>query len=294
MPAPTYAYSGGRVICKFGGKPWPGTATNMTQLDLNDGSAWTLLGLPVIEGAKSLNLAAIRYRHRSKVLGRDTGPKSLEIEVAYSESGGGTSVQAAKAKLTQAGLQYLTFDNATQIEAELAGDPVPILERGFPAWTWLMLLEFLCPEPFARDISATTPTPTALSGSTGGSTTSFNVAYPGGVFCEPTFTLDIPITNAVAIASLVLKNTLADPDQVLTLLFNPALAASTHWVLTINSETAKVTDAAGKEYEWSGTFPLLLPAGGANNTFQAILTTASGTSSGVTLAPSYYSRWEVA
>lgn len=131
----------------------------------------------------------------------------------------------------------------------------------------------------------------ALSGSAAGVTTSFTLPYPGTAWTEPTYQLNVPNTNTAVITQLVLTNTQRSPAQALTINFpNGGLAASTAYTLTIDTVNFTVTDQNGTKYDFTGSFPFLYPSATA---FTAKLTTASGTTTGVTLDTSWRTRWSL-
>jgi hypothetical protein len=225
--------------------------------------------------------------------------KKIELPMVYYEGtnlgGAGLPIAAVKAQLLTAGTQNLTFDNATQIPARLAsfGKPVFVSGRNFPPWLWQTTLSFVCPTPIAQDIASTTPvgSPFAISGNTSGSVTNFNITYAGAFRTQPTYTLTIPVGNGVPIVSFVLANTMS--GEALTIIFPGNLAASTAYTITINSQAFTVVDGGGNAYDFSGSFPNVYGPPTQVNTMRGTLTTASGTSTGVTLGVSFFNSWEM-
>jgi hypothetical protein len=66
-----------------------------------------------------------------------------------------------------------------------------------------------------------------------------------------------------------------------------------HTVITIDCAAKTATDGAGNFYDTTGSFPMLYGPAGQVNTFTTIVTPASGSSSGLTVAHSHYPRWRI-
>lgn len=131
-----------------------------------------------------------------------------------------------------------------------------------------------------------------VAGSTGGTANSFTIGYPGSVWTEPKWQLNIPNTNTVAITQLILKNTMS--GETLTINFpGSGLAANTAWTITIDAAACTVTDQNGAQYDTTGGFPKLYGPAGQSNPITATLTCASGTTTGVTLDSLWSNRWEI-
>jgi hypothetical protein len=267
----------------------------MTQVSLNDGVSWFLYP-PVIDNSNRVVISAQQtWLGKGVFLADDYNLKKFMLPVVYYEGGTSTPLAAVKAQLFQAGTQNLTFDNLTQTQVRLGsfGEPSMVPGRFFAPWLWMTTLEFLAPTPFAQDIASTTPagSPFALTGSVAGSTTSFSVTYAGSVRTEPTYTLTVPVGNGVPIVSLVLTNTMA--GEGLTIVFPGNLAASTAYSITINTAAFSIVDGSGNNYDFTGSFPRIYGPPTQVNTFTAKLTTASGTSTGVTLGINFFNTWEI-
>lgn len=283
MPQP--AITGVPLTCKFGSLPLPNGQGNMTQVNLNDLAKWFWQDFAFDDDFIQLTPAQLAWRGRGVVVGRDRGPRVLSLPMRFVEASAG-DFGAAKAVLTEAGQQQLTFDNSTAIVANLRAIKGEQLVKRYAPYQWDCTLEFFCPEPVFRDISATTLSPQAL---TSGSPTAFNVTYAGSVFTEPVWTLTIPVGNTAPIASFVLANTMS--GEGLTILFPGNLAGSTAWTITIDAAAQTVSNAAGTQFDFSGSFPLLHGPTGQVNAMNATLTPASSTATSCTIGASYRPRW---
>lgn len=298
MPQPTFLAPGtSPAVARFGGLALPNGQGTMANVDLNDGKSWFLQGVEPNNGNHVLSTAPQVWLGQGSWLSEDWGPKTITLTEWYYEGtdlgGSGAPISSQKALLGQCGEQYLTFDNLTAIKAKMASFGTPKITRAFPPWWWQTALTFLAVTPWAVDLSATTPagSPWALAGNTSGATTAFSIAYAGSVYARPVFTLTIPNTNTAPIQQFRLANTMS--GETLTVLFPGFLAASIAWTLTIDCGAMTVADQGGKQYDPSGSFPALYGPAGQSNAWSATLTTASGTSSGVTLGASYSNRWEI-
>jgi hypothetical protein len=122
--------------------------------------------------------------------------------------------------------------------------------------------------------------------------TQFSVTYPGSVFTEPIFTLNIGAGNPAAIASCALNNTMSGEN--LTVLFTSlaVIPASTARTVTIDCGAWTVSDSGGS-YDVNGSFPMLYPPVNQANTYAIGITTVSGTSTGLTLTGSFTNRWQI-
>ncbi len=276
---------------KFGGLAMPGSGVVLTQLDLNDGAIWrTKAFTPKL--ATTIDTARQNWRGQSSRIAGDRSPLVIELDFLFDESAASYVLATDQAKLSQSGEQWLTI-NATQRVLVEYLDLAPTLER---PWSGTKVyggkLVFLARKGYAEDVAASAFGPQALGGSTGaGTNTNFTINYAGSVLSRPVFTIDIPNTNTVTITQIKLQNTLS--GEVLTLNFGTPLAASTHWVLTIDTDAYTIKDASSTNYDPVGSLPKLYPPAGTGNTFTATVVTGSGTSTGVTLSAAYNNRWEV-
>ena len=289
MPQPTI--SGVPPVFKFGNAALPNGQGTMTNLNLNDGTKWQWQRFKGDDDYVQLSVGQLAWRAASVILGRDRKGRTLSEPMRYLEASSSASdafgVQLAL--MEQAGLQQVTFDGATYIQAEFSGfksrDMVTL--KAAPYY-WMGNLEFFCPTPYFNDLSATTyMNAVAL---TSGAATNTNVTYLGSVRANPIFTLTIPLTNAVPIQSFALVNSMS--TESLTIAFPGNLAASTAWTITIDSGAMTVTDQNGKSYDVAGNaFPLLYGPAGQVQQISATLTPASGTATGCTLSCSATNRW---
>lgn len=283
MPQP--AITGVPLTCKFGSLALPNGQGTMTQVNLNDLTKWFWQDFAGDDDYIQLTPGQLVWRGRGVILGRDRRSRIILLAQRFIEGSAG-DFGAAKALLSEAGQQQLTFDNSTAILANLSAVKGEHVVKRYGALQWDCTLEFLCPEPFFRDIAATSVSPVALNS---GSATTFSVAYAGSVFAEPTWTLAIPNTSTAPIASFALSNTMS--GETLSITFPGNLAASTNWTITIDSSAFQVTDAGGTAYDVGGSFPMLYGPAGQSNSMSATLTPASGTATGCTIAASYTNRW---
>ncbi len=276
---------------KFGGLPVPGSGIVLPQLDLNDRLIWRIKSFsPRL--ATTIETVRQNWRGESSRLAGDRSPLTLEIGFQFDEAAAARVLALDQAKFSQSGEQWLQINATQRVLVEYVNIAPAVERRGLGTKLYGGMLTFLARKGYAEDIAASSLSAVALAGSTGaGTNTNFNLAYAGSVRTRPVWTLDIPNTNLVTITSFKLQNTLS--LEVLTLNFSPALAASTHWVLTIDTDAYKIRDAALTNYDPVGSFPKLYPPAGTTNTFTATVVTGSGTSTGVTLSAAYTNRWEV-
>jgi hypothetical protein len=291
MSYPVYGIASNRQICNFGGKAVPSTGIVLSTVDLNDFVSWFLQGPPVVTATRLSVAAQLTWLAKGVYLSDDFGAKKIAMSWRYYEKGG-IPLSQSLALLTQSDQQYLTFDNVHQVLVRCidVGAPSPINQVNPYAYDWTATFE--APVPWMEDINPTTMAPLSIGGSTGGVTTGFTIHYPGSVFCEPVFTIDIPNTNTATISEIKLQNTLT--GEVLTINFGTPLAASTHWIITVDTANFKVSDQLGSEYDMVGAFSRLQnnSSTGTDNTFTIKVTTGSGALSGSTIAASYKSRWD--
>lgn len=287
MPQPTFATTGSptRIICQLGGLALPNGQGTMATYDLNDSVSWFLQDLPEVTMSRSIGLSQLAWRARGVYVSDDFAAKKIVLHQLYYESSTATPLAYAKAQLSQAGEQYLTFDNATRILVKLSDWGTPASRRKFQPYLWDLDLTFTCREPWFKDISATTSS-TALNATT----TSFSIAYSGSVFAEPVWTWTIPSANTATISSFALGNTLS--GETITATFPTPLAASRATTVTIDCSGFTVKKDDGTSYDVSGSFPMIYPPAGQSNTFATTVTPATGTASTSTLAWSFNNRWD--
>lgn len=284
MPQP--ALIGTHRICTFGGLGRPNGQGVMVPVDLNDLVSWFLQDEALFDVQEQIALAQQAYLGEGAFLSSDFPPLPLRVPMEYRE--GATPLGAVLPQLLLAGEQQLTFDNSTGILVRCLGTRNKATSWRMRPLRWTFDLMFIAREPWWRDlVTSTYINALALNGA--GVATTTNVAYSGSVWAKPVFTLSIPNTNPAPIASFVLTNTMS--GETLTVAFPGNLAASTTWAITIDSGAMSVTDATGKAYDVSGSFPLLYGPAGQVQQISATLTPASGTATGCTLTAVATNRW---
>lgn len=325
MPQPII--SGVPLTCQFGGLALPNGQGAMAQINLNDGTNWQWQDFQGDDNYVQLTPAQLVWRARSTVIARDRKARVLTLPMRYQEASSAPSAAlgAQIALLDQAGQQQLTFDNSTFILANYAGLKKRTMLKKFSPFYWSFDLEFLCPEPYFRDLASTSvgsvkvtsmgfvggpavlmPAPPQLQAQMSGvmwpspyaiysqvstpvttAPVAFSIVYAGSVFAEPVFTLTVPPGNSVS--SFALSNTMSGETLVAT--FPGGLATSTLWTIAIDCGAWTVKDQLGNSYDVTGSFPNLYPPAGTSNPFTASVTTITGQPTGVTLAASYQNRW---
>lgn len=283
MPQPTI--SGTPLTCKYGSLPLPNGQGAMGQVNLNDRVKWFWRDFQADDDYLTLSLGQLTWRGQAMVLGRDRGSRVLTLSMRFAETASG-DFGVAKALLTEAGEQQLTFDNVTAILANVRAIKGGHVVRRIP-FQLGCAIEFVCPEPYFRDISSTTVAPVTLNS---GTLTNFNVTYLGSIFAYPVWTLTIPVGNTAPIAAFELQNVMSGDD--LTIVFPGGLPASTATTITIDSSLMTVVDGSGRSYDVAGTgFPLLYPPAGQVQQIRGTLTPASGTATSCTIGAAYQARW---
>jgi hypothetical protein len=288
MPQPTFGLTAaGRAIARFGNRPQPNGQGTLSYVDLNDLNTWHLQDDFAASLVQDLSVGQAVWRGRGVILGADFPPVVASLPVEYREASG--PLGSALAPIVTAGEQWLTFDLVTGILARYQADANRRTVIRFGVRRWAFELEFLCREPFFRDLSSTTVAPTALLS---GSATNFNVTYAGSIWAEPVWTLTIPNTNTAPIASFQLQNVMS--GETALVMFPGNLAASTAWTVTIDSGALTILDQNGVAYDnLGGAFPMLYQPAGQVQQFSATLTPASGTATNCTIGASYVNRWTI-
>ncbi len=288
MPQPVI--SGAPLTCKFGSLALPNGQGTMSQINLNDATNWQWQAFGGDDDYVQLTPGQLAWRAKSVILGRDRKARTLALSMRYQEASTAPSASLGvqTGLLDQAGQQQLTFDNSTFILANYAGLKRRTMLKKFSPYYWSFDLEFFCPEPYFKDIASTIVSPVTLNS---GSATNTNVTYLGSVWCEPIWTLTIPVGNAAPIASLRLQNTMSGDDMTVT--FPGNLPASTAATVVIDAGAMSIVDGNGVSYDFSAgnSFPLLYPPAGQVQQIRATLTPASGTATGCTIGASYQNRW---
>lgn len=274
----------------FGGLAVPGSGVVLSALDLNDKTTWYMNEF-VAKPAVFIDTARQNFRGQSSRIAGDRDPLKIDLRFVFDESGAGRLLATDQAKLSQSGEQWLQINATQRVLVEYLDFQTSLERPGSATKAYSGTVSFLARKGYAEDITASSFGPQALSGSTGGSATNFSITCGGSVLTRPVFTIDIPVTNTVTITQIKLQNTMS--GEILTLNFSTPLAASTHWVITIDTDAYTVKDASGTNYDPLGSFPKLYPPAGTANTFTATVTTGSGTSTGITLSASFNNHWEV-
>jgi hypothetical protein len=290
--APSFALSGNYAIVKFGNQSLPNGQGILSWINLNDRKSWFCQAPLIPYANRQFTLGQLVYRGRSTMLARDWNNWKFAIPFMYEEGtsfgGSGAVLGQALAPIMMAGPQYITFDNTTGLICEFSGCLNRKMMVPASPYLWSFELELQALSSFFTDLSTTSIGSQTLSS---GSATTFNVTYPGSVWCEPTWTLTITAANAAAIQSFSLSNTMS--GETLLINFPGNLAASLAWTITINSSTFQVSDQTGLLYDCSGSFPNLYPPAGQVNTMSATITPVSGTVTHASLAGLYTSRWVI-
>lgn len=279
----------------FGNNNLPNGQGAMAWLNISDFASWFPYDYQIPGDNRKLGVAPIPYRGKSYVVSDDFDGKSLIVPMKYYE-GPGISLGASKAKLSQAGEQYLSFDNkVTATLVRLKSFGTPIKTRKFtPYWWNLPGLEFFAKEPFFADVAATIPAgfPIAQGGAVApGTTVVTAIAYAGSVRVAPVYSLNIPAGNGVVINQLVLANQMSGETLVIT--FGPPLPAATAATITIDCDAQTVRDANGVSHDFVGSFPQLYGPAGQSQNLASTLISASGVTTGVTLGATFNPRWEL-
>jgi hypothetical protein len=298
-----------RLACQFGGLPVPVFATTMPWVDLNDVANWRLIAPPKIDNTHISNKASqIAWRGKGIWLAQDFIGRKVYLPAWYDETGG-TPFTQAKAQLTQAGEQYLTFDGGvTGIRVKMNSFAETDMVTGFPddqagkQFAFKGQLEFMSRNPYAEDIAATSFGPlTALTSTTvpnTGASNSFNIPYLGHVYGEPVYTLSVPNSNTAPITEVQLQNTAS--GESLSCTFATPLAAGVAHTIVIDVGLSTVTaDTVAQNF--SGSFPFLYgnpahfatPPVAENNSFILRIIVSSGTiDAAASFSASYRCKWE--
>lgn len=283
-------------ILKFGNQALPNGQGTMPYINLNDVTSWFWQDIHGDLDYLQHGVSQVAFAGKGAYLSFDAKSRILSCPMIYSEAV--NPLGAALAALSQSGEQMITTDNSSGILARFAAATGRNLRRKYAPYWWDLTLEFLCKTPWFQDLTATTFAPVAVSGSTGAGTTTTisTLTYAGSVFCEPVWTLVVPVGNTVVINSMVLTNSLS--GEALTIVFPGGLLATTAYNVVIDTGALTVVDTTHSvAYDFSGSFPRLYPSGqvavGQLNTHTCKIVTASGTTTSVTLGAVYTPRWEL-
>jgi hypothetical protein len=304
MPQPKFlTNAGGKQIALIGGGALPNGQGTMTQLDLNDMIRSFIVTWQSDDANRQMGLEQLLYRSRGVFTSDDFGPRDITVPMQYIEDSTHV-VGGLLAALESCGEQPLTHDNLTYITCKYAGLASRLrqvrVSEGVWAWQFNMLLK--AANSYFLDAGATAGlAPLTLTADTG---QAFTITYAGSIWCEPVWTLVVPVGNGVAINSMQIKSTMwgaNDPrNEVLTVNFQSvaAIPAATARTITIDCGAQTIVDDLGRNYDMTGTFPMLYPAVthppvGMVNPFSVIIVPASGASAGLTLAESHVPRWRI-
>jgi hypothetical protein len=288
MPQPTLLRPSGRSVAKFGGLALPHGQGVLAQIDLNDYVNTAIDGFDTDE-AHQLSLAQLLYRGRGVFTAEDWGPRQIRLPMVYREDAT-HFLGAFLAALSQAGEQQITFDNLTYLQVKFDTISNRQATKSKPPFGWTFALELIAADPWWRDLAPTTMAPLVLTVDAG---QNFNIAAVGSIWAEPIFTLVVPVTNTVAINSMQLKNTMSGEFLTVNFLSYAAIPALTARTITIDCAASTAIDDLGHYYDTVGSFPKLYPPPGQVNPFTVIITPASGSTAGLTLAASHTPRWQI-
>lgn len=283
---PTLAQVAGRQIALVGGRARPDGQGALANVDLNDLVNTRMSDFQGDDTNKQLSLAQLLYRSRFSYTGDDRGPYPISLPMSYTEDAT-HFLGGLEGVLDQAGEQLLTFDNVTAVAARYKGlSSRKAIKSKAPA-VWGFNLDLIA-QPYFADLVASTLVPLTLTVDGG---QYFYIPYAGSVWAEPVWTLVIPASNGVAINSFQLQNTMK--KQALTVNFQSvaAIPASTARTVTIDCAAMLATDNLGNSFDVIGSFPMLFGPVGQFNPFLAVVTPASGSSAGLTLACSHNPRY---
>jgi hypothetical protein len=150
MPQPNFT-----SLIWFGNSPLPAGQGLSAWIPLSDYTSWFPQDFNVDGGNRQIGTEQVLYRAKGVYTYDDFDGKVIAVPMSYYE-GPGTPLGAAKAQLSQAGEQYLSFDNkVTAALAKLKGFGVPKLRRKFQPYWWDLTLEFYLKEPWFRDLAST-------------------------------------------------------------------------------------------------------------------------------------------
>lgn len=136
----------------FGNNAQPNGQGSMPWLFLNDGSAWKVQDYQVPGDNRQIGLAQLPFLGRGVYISDDFAGKVIAIPARYVEATAG-DFGAQKAKLSQAGEQWLTTDNkVTGALAKLKSFGTPKIVRSSGSLLYQVTLEFLLKEPWFRDL----------------------------------------------------------------------------------------------------------------------------------------------
>jgi hypothetical protein len=177
--------SGSPTICTFGGLPLPNGQGALAPINLNDVTNWFLQDVSIDHNNRAIGIRPYIARARSVYVSDDFLNKTITLTSRYQETN--FPLGQALAKMSQAGEQQLSFDNVTYTLAKYRGSRTPKLLSKFAPLLWEVQLEFICREPWFKDINATQTTSVNLTAAP--TTAPSGVPLAGGSLVAGTYTL---------------------------------------------------------------------------------------------------------
>jgi hypothetical protein len=190
MPQP--AFSGSPTTCTFGGLALPNGQGTLSNINLNDVISWFLYDVSIDHSNRSVGIQPQIARAKSVYVSDDFLNKTITLTLRYSEAV--NPIGTALAKLSQAGEQQLSFDGSTYILAKYKGFRPPKLLSKFAPILWELDLEFICREPWFKDIASTTSATTTIVAAPTAVPTATPLA--GGALAAGTYTLQYTYVTA--------------------------------------------------------------------------------------------------
>lgn len=277
MPAPTLATVtsaewGQLAVCKFGGRPLPGTNINAPYADLNDGILTFIQGREIGGSHIKNSLSQLTWQGDGVWTGQDFVGRKITVPILFDPTAG--DVGAFVASLSQSGEQYLTFDGVTGILAKF--DDVSTIKHHEDTYPYLLecSLVFQTRGPFAQDLAQSTATFSISSVGYG----TYTLTNNGNVFTKPVFSIVIPSGSAVN--TVVFGNSATSNIYVST----SAIPSGNHTVIIDCVAQRILVDAT--EFPPAGTFPSLF-AGSNTITYNLVGSLGSAASAGIAWTQRY-------
>lgn len=283
MPQPTFA--GTPPYCAFGNAQLPNFAT-LSPINLNDqSSSWYWQDIALGSLMHQIGVGHQTWWGSNVFQSEDRLAPKLVLPTRFKEGGTIGPLGAGIAQLSQAGQQWLSFDNWNTAGKVIFADRSNVkLAKRFPPLIWNLNLEFQLLgywQDWAQSSSGAVSTP----GSTGGTLTTVNVTNAGSVWTSPVIT--VATNSAATITGLTVTGSGPYASGAVVLLGSAAPTS-----ITIDCGQWTVTDPSHTQYDVSGSFPQLLgPAGYVNGIGVTLKTSAAA--SGATTTVTWYSRWEL-
>ena len=203
---------GSPTICTFGGLTLPNNQAILAPINLNDTTNWFLQDISIDHSNRAIGIQPLIARARSVYTSDDFLNKIITLRLWYTEAN--LPIGQALAAISQAGEQQLSFDNVTYILAKYHGtQSAPKLVRRYPPFLWEVQMQFICREPWFKDINNTQTTAQNITAAP--TTAPSATAASGGSLAAGTYTLAYTYVTASG-------ETAASPAMTLT----PAVATS--------------------------------------------------------------------